>query len=149
MSVPFYALDKPGEKGVVLGNEGLARGIFEAGMKVASGYPGTPSSEIMETLARIHKYHPNFYIEWSTNEAIGFEVAMGASMCNARAFACMKHVGLNVAADAFMTATYAGAHGGFVVLSADDPNCYSSQNEQDNRYYGLHSLCPVFEAINI
>ena len=149
MSVPFYALDKPNEKGIVLGNEALARGIFEAGIKVASGYPGTPSSEIMETLALIHRIHPKFQIEWSINEAVGFQVALGASMCNARAFACMKHVGLNVAADAFMTATYAGAHGGFVVLSADDPNCYSSQNEQDNRYYGMHSLCPVFEAINI
>ncbi|MFX1451757.1 MAG: thiamine pyrophosphate-dependent enzyme, partial [Promethearchaeota archaeon] len=149
MSIPFYALDKPGEKGVVLGNEGIARGIFEAGIMVASGYPGTPSSEIMEALVDIHKYHPNFEIEWSTNEAVGFQVALGASMCNARSFACMKHVGLNVAADAFMTATYAGAHGGFVVLSADDPNCYSSQNEQDNRYYGLHALCPVLEAINI
>jgi indolepyruvate ferredoxin oxidoreductase alpha subunit len=149
MSMPFYALDKPDEKGVVLGNEALARGIFEAGIMVASGYPGTPSSEIMETLTEIHKFYPNFKLEWSTNEAVGFQVALGASMCNARAFACMKHVGLNVAADAFMTATYAGAHGGFVVLSADDPNCYSSQNEQDNRYYGLHSLCPVFEAINI
>ncbi len=149
MSIPFYALDKPGEKGVVLGNEGIARGVFEAGIMVASGYPGTPSSEIMEALVEIHKYHPNFEIEWSTNEAVGFQVALGASMCNARSFACMKHVGLNVAADAFMTATYAGAHGGFVVLSADDPNCYSSQNEQDNRYYGLHALCPVFEAINI
>lgn len=149
MSVPFYALDKPNEKGVVLGNEALARGVFEAGTMVSAGYPGTPSSEIMETLATIHKYHPHFEIEWSTNEAVGFQVAFGASMCNARAFACMKHVGLNVAADTFMTATYAGAHGGFVVLSADDPNCYSSQNEQDNRYYGLHSLCPVFEAINV
>ncbi|MBD3256406.1 MAG: indolepyruvate ferredoxin oxidoreductase subunit alpha [Candidatus Lokiarchaeota archaeon] len=149
LSIPFYALDKPGEKGVVLGNEGLARGVLEAGVRVASAYPGTPSSEIMETLAIMHKYHPIFDIEWSTNEAVGFQVALGASMCNARAFACMKHVGLNVAADGFMTATYAGAHGGFVTLSADDPNCYSSQNEQDNRYYGLHSLCPVFEAINI
>jgi len=149
MSVPFYALDKINEKGVVLGNEALARGIFEAGIHVASGYPGTPSSEIMETLTRVHKFHPTFQIEWSINEAVGFQVAMGASMCNARAFACMKHVGLNVAADAFMTATYAGAKGGFVVLSADDPNCYSSQNEQDNRYYGMHALCPVFEAINI
>ncbi|MHA1491900.1 MAG: indolepyruvate ferredoxin oxidoreductase subunit alpha [Promethearchaeota archaeon] len=146
---PFYALDKPGEKGVVLGNEALARGIFEAGVVVAAGYPGTPSTEIMETLARIHEFYPYFKIEWSTNEAVGFQVALGASMCNARAFACMKHVGLNVAADTFMTATYAGAHGGFIVLSADDPNCYSSQNEQDNRYYGLHALCPVFEAINI
>jgi indolepyruvate ferredoxin oxidoreductase alpha subunit len=149
MSMPFYALDKPGEKGVVLGNEAFARGIFESGMMVAAGYPGTPSSEIMETLSIIHKFHPNFKLEWSTNEAVAFQVALGASMCNARAFACMKHVGLNVAADAFMTAAYAGAHGGFVVLSADDPNCYSSQNEQDNRYYGLHALVPVFEAINV
>lgn len=149
MSIPFYALDKPGEKGVVLGNEGIARGIFEACVKVAAGYPGTPSSEIMETLAIIHKYYPTFDLEWSTNEKVAFEVALGASMCNARAFACMKHVGLNVASDAFMTATYAGAHGGFVIISADDPNCYSSQNEQDNRNYGKFSLCPVFEPINI
>jgi indolepyruvate ferredoxin oxidoreductase alpha subunit len=149
MSVPFYALDKPNEKGVVLGNEALARGVFEAGIMVAAGYPGTPSSEIMEALTEIYRNHPNFKIEWSTNEAVAFQVALGASMCNARAFACMKHVGLNVAADAFMTAVYAGAHGGFVVLSADDPGCHSSQNEQDNRYYGLHALCPVFEAINI
>jgi indolepyruvate ferredoxin oxidoreductase alpha subunit len=149
MSVPFYALDKPTEKGVVLGNEALARGVFEAGVKVAAGYPGTPSSEIMEALTEIYRIHPNFKIEWSTNEAVAFQVALGASMCNARAFACMKHVGLNVAADAFMTAAYAGAHGGFVVLSADDPDCHSSQNEQDNRYYGLHALCPVFESMNI
>jgi len=149
MSKPFYALDKPNSKGVVLGNEALARGVFEAGIQVAAGYPGTPSSEIMETLASIHKFYPNFDIEWSTNEAVGFQVALGASMCSARAFACMKHVGLNVAADAFMTASYAGAHGGFVLLSADDPNCYSSQNEQDNRIYGMHALCPIFEAINI
>ncbi len=149
MSKPFYALDEPNKKGVVLGNEALARGVFEAGIKVASGYPGTPSSEIMETLAAIYKFYPRFDIEWSTNEAVGFQIALGASMCNARAFACMKHVGVNVAADAFMTASYAGAKGGFVFISADDPNCYSSQNEQDNRIYGQHALCPVFEAINI
>ncbi len=149
MSKPFYALDDPNVRGVVLGNEAIARGIFEAGIAVAAGYPGTPSSEILETLAEIHHYYPTFQIEWSTNEAVGFQVALGASMCNARAFACMKHVGLNVAADSFMTATYAGAHGGFVVLSADDPNCYSSQNEQDNRHYGLFSLCPVLEASNL
>ena len=97
--------------------------------QVENGYTRI-ANEIMEALATIHKFHPHFQIEWSTNEAVGFQVALGASMCNARAFACMKHVGLNVAADAFMTATYAGAHGGFVVLSADDPNCYSSQNER-------------------
>ncbi|TXT67775.1 MAG: Indolepyruvate oxidoreductase subunit IorA [Promethearchaeota archaeon] len=149
MNKPFYALDKPKSKGVVLGNEALARGVFEAGIQVAAGYPGTPSSEIMETLAEIYHFYPDFNIEWSTNEAVGFQVSLGASMCGARAFACMKHVGVNVAADAFMTASYAGAHGGFVLLSADDPNCYSSQNEQDNRLYGLHALCPVFEAINV
>nr|MDO8111820.1 indolepyruvate ferredoxin oxidoreductase subunit alpha [Candidatus Sigynarchaeota archaeon] len=149
MSAPFFALDKPGQKGVVLGNEALARGLYEARVKVAAGYPGTPSTETMEALAEINKFHPEFKLEWSTNEKVAFEVAFGASMCNARAFACMKHVGVNVASDAFMTATYAGAHGGFVLLSADDPDCHSSQNEQDNRYYGLHALCPVFEAINI
>ncbi len=149
MSMPFFALDKPGEKGVVLGNEALARGLFEARVNVAAGYPGTPSTETMESLAEIRKFHPDFKMEWSTNEAVAFEVAMGASMCNARAFACMKHVGVNVAADAYMTAAYAGAHGGFVLMSADDPNCYSSQNEQDNRNYGLHALVPVMEAVNI
>ncbi|MHA1679543.1 MAG: indolepyruvate ferredoxin oxidoreductase subunit alpha [Promethearchaeota archaeon] len=149
MGKPFYALDKPGERGIVLGNEALARGIFEAHVDVAAAYPGTPSTETMEALAGIWQYYKDFQMEWSTNEAVAFECALGASMCNARAFACMKHVGVNVAADAFMTASYAGAHGGFVLLSADDPNCYSSQNEQDNRYYGLHALCPVFEAINV
>ncbi|MEX2682460.1 MAG: indolepyruvate ferredoxin oxidoreductase subunit alpha [Candidatus Sigynarchaeota archaeon] len=134
----------------MLGNEGLARGLYEARVKVAAGYPGTPSTEIMEALAEINKVHQQeIKMEWSTNEKVAFEIALGASMCNARSFACMKHVGVNVAADAFMTATYAGAHGGFVLLSADDPACHSSQNEQDNRYFGLHALCPVFEAINI
>jgi len=148
--MPFFALDKPGAKGVVLGNEGLARGLYEARVKVAAGYPGTPSTEVMEALAEINKFHEQeIKMEWSTNEKVAFEIALGASMCNARTFACMKHVGVNVAADAFMTATYAGAHGGFVLLSADDPACHSSQNEQDNRYFGLHALCPVFEAINI
>lgn len=149
MSPPFFALDKPGAKGVVLGNEAFARGLFEARVNVAAGYPGTPSTETMEALAEIHHAFPEFKMEWSTNEAVGFQVALGASMCNARAFASMKHVGLNVAADAFMTAAYAGAHGGFVVMSADDPSCHSSQNEQDNRYYGLHAYVPVIEAINV
>lgn len=146
----FYTLDEPGKKGVVLGNEALARGLYEARVKVAAGYPGTPSTETMEALAEISKAHPGeCKLEWSTNEKVAFEIALGASMCSARGFACMKHVGLNVASDAFMTAAYAGAHGGLVVLSADDPECHSSQNEQDNRYYGLHALCPVFEAINV
>ncbi|NMC06491.1 MAG: indolepyruvate ferredoxin oxidoreductase subunit alpha, partial [Candidatus Lokiarchaeota archaeon] len=90
-------MDKPGAKGVVLGNEGLARGLYEARVKVAAGYPGTPSTETMESLAEINKLHgQEIKMEWSTNEVVAFELALGASMCNARAFACMKHVGVNV-----------------------------------------------------
>ena len=150
-SIPFIARDSPGEKGIVIGNEAIARGCFEAGVVIGSGYPGTPSTETLEALAKIAVMNPitrDLQVEWSINEKVGFEVALGGSMCGARSFACMKHVGLNVAADAFMTAAYAGARGGFVILSADDPSCYSSQNEQDNRFYGLHALVPVFEATN-
>lgn len=143
--VPYFAEDAPGKRAIMLGNEAIARGILEGGVVIGSGYPGTPSSEILETLARMYPYHPHLQLEWSINEKVGFEVAFGGSMCNARSVAVMKHVGLNVASDAFMTACYAGARGGFVVISADDPSCYSSQNEQDNRYYGMHALVPVFE----
>src|SRR5271157_674781 len=143
--VPFIAADAPGKKVMLLGNEAIARGCLEAGVVVGAGYPGTPSTEMLETLAEIAHFHPQIKTEWSINEKVGFEVVFGASMCNARAIAGMKHVGLNVAADAFMTACYAGAKGGCVVLSADDPECFSSQNEQDNRYYGIHALTPVFE----
>ncbi|GAB4306735.1 MAG: indolepyruvate ferredoxin oxidoreductase subunit alpha [Promethearchaeota archaeon] len=143
--VPYFAEDSPGKRVLMLGNEAIARGILEAGVVVGAGYPGTPSSEILETLAAMARHYPHLKLEWSINEKVGFEVAFGASMANARSVAVMKHVGLNVAADAFMTAAYAGARGGFVVISADDPNCYSSQNEQDNRYYGMHALLPTFE----
>ena len=145
MSKPYYAEDNPGKKIVMLGNEAIARGILEAGVVIGAGYPGTPSSEILPTLAEMQKYFPHLKLEWSINEKVGFEVAYGGSMSNVRSVAVMKHVGLNVASDAFMTACYAGARGGMVVISADDPNCYSSQNEQDNRYFGLHALVPVFE----
>jgi len=145
MSKPNYAEDNPGKKIVMLGNEAIARGILEAGVVIGAGYPGTPSSEILPALAEMQKYFPHFKLEWSINEKVGFEVAYGGSMSNVRSVAVMKHVGLNVASDAFMTACYAGARGGMVVISADDPNCYSSQNEQDNRYFGLHALVPVFE----
>jgi indolepyruvate ferredoxin oxidoreductase alpha subunit len=141
----YFSEDDPGKKVIMLGNEAIARGILEAGVIIGAGYPGTPSSEILDTLAKMSKDHPHLKVEWSINEKVGFETAYGASMCNVRAVACMKHVGLNVASDAFMTACYAGARGGIVVVSADDPNCYSSQNEQDNRYFGLHALVPVFE----
>jgi indolepyruvate ferredoxin oxidoreductase alpha subunit len=145
MIKPKYAEELPGEKGILLGNEALARGILEAGVEIAAGYPGTPSSEILTTLAEMAHFYPHLKLEWSINEKVGFEVAYGGSMCNVRSVACMKHVGVNVASDAFMTACYAGARGGMVLISADDPNCFSSQNEQDNRYFGLHALVPVFE----
>ena len=145
MNKPEFAEDQQGKKVVMLGNEAIARGILEAGVIVGAGYPGTPSSEILSTLAEMNKYYPHLKLEWSINEKVGFETAYGASMCEARAVACMKHVGVNVASDAFMTACYAGARGGMVLVSADDPNCYSSQNEQDNRFFGLHALVPVFE----
>ncbi len=145
MSRLDFTEDEPGKKVIMLGNEALARGILEAGVIVGAGYPGTPSSEILSTLAIMKNFYPHLKLEWSINEKVGFETAYGASMCDVRAVACMKHVGVNVASDAFMTACYAGARGGMVLISADDPNLYSSQNEQDNRYFGLHALVPVFE----
>jgi indolepyruvate ferredoxin oxidoreductase alpha subunit len=145
MTRPFFVNDAPDKKVIMLGNEAIARGILEAGVIIGAGYPGTPSSEILSTLAEMKRYYPHLKLEWSINEKVGFEVAYGGSMSNVRSVACMKHVGVNVASDAFMTACYAGARGGMVLISADDPNCFSSQNEQDNRYFGPHALVPVFE----
>ncbi|TFF89003.1 MAG: hypothetical protein EU548_08180 [Promethearchaeota archaeon] len=145
MTVPYYAENNSGKKVVMLGNEAIARGILEAGVVIGAGYPGTPSSEILKTLSEIEPYYPHLKLEWSVNEKVGFEVAFAGAMSNVRSVACMKHVGVNVAADAFMTAAYTGVKGGMVLVSADDPSMYSSQNEQDNRYYGLHGLVPVFE----
>ena len=143
--IPIIAQDNPGKKIILLGNEAIARGILEAGVIVAAAYPGTPSSEIMPSLAECVPYHPELRIEWSVNEKVAFEIAHAGSMSNVRSIAVMKHVGLNVASDSFMTACYHGVRGGLVVVSADDPSQFSSQNEQDNRYYGLHAVVPVFE----
>ncbi len=121
------------------GDEAVARGAWEAGCRVAAAYPGTPSTEILEALAE----YKEVYCEWSTNEKVALEVALGASITGARALAAMKHVGLNVAADPFFSAAYIGTHAGLVVVSADDPGLHSSQNEQDNRYYGLAAKVPV------
>jgi indolepyruvate ferredoxin oxidoreductase alpha subunit len=148
MSVPQFAENAPGMRVILLGNEAIARGLLEAGVIIGAGYPGTPSSEILTTLAEMQNYYPNLKVEWSINEKVAFEVAYGGSMSNARTVASMKHVGVNVASDPLMTAAYAGARGGMVLISADDPNCYSSQNEQDNRYFGLHALIPIFEPSN-
>ena len=124
------------------GNEAIARGAYEAGVTVGAGYPGTPSTEILENLA---KYKPEVYCEWSPNEKVAFEVAAGASIAGARSIVTMKHVGLNVAADPLMTLSYISVEGGFVACVADDPGMHSSQNEQDTRNYARFAKVPLFE----
>ncbi len=128
----------------LLGNVAIAKGILEAGAGVLSGYPGTPSSEIVDFLAPIAKEH-GIHVEWSVNEKVAMEVAIGASWTGTRSAVTMKHVGLNVAADPFMTLAYLGVGGGMVVISADDPYCHSSQNEQDSRRYAAFARVPCFD----
>jgi indolepyruvate ferredoxin oxidoreductase alpha subunit len=123
------------------GNEAIAQAAYEAGVKVASGYPGTPSTEILENLSR----YEGVYTEWAPNEKVGLEVAIGASFAGVRALATMKHVGLNVAADPLFTASYTGVRGGLVVIVADDPEMHSSQNEQDSRNYAFAAKLPMLE----
>lgn len=128
-------------KVLLSGNEAIARGAWEAGVKVAAAYPGTPSTEILETLGPL----PGVKAQWSPNEKVALEVAYGASVAGARALVAMKHVGLNVAADPLLSAAYTGVNGGLVVVSADDPGLHSSQNEQDNRYYARLAKIPCLE----
>src|SRR5512136_2005470 len=122
----------------------MAKGLLEAGIGLVAGYPGTPSSEIIETLAALKGDLP-FHVEWSVNEKVALEVAIGASWTGARAAATMKHVGLNVAADPFMTLAYLGVGGGLVLIVADDPFCHSSQNEQDSRRYAQFAAIPCLD----
>ena len=129
------------EKKIMLGNEAIARGAYEAGVKVSAAYPGTPSTEISENI--IH--YPEIYAEWSPNEKVAMEVAIGASMSGVRAMASMKHVGVNVASDPLFTVSYIGVNGGLVLVAADDPGLYSSQNEQDSRLVARTALLPVLE----
>ena len=142
------ASDAPGRKLFLLGNEAIARGAIEGGVQVAAAYPGTPSSEIMETLASVAK-ELDIYVEWSANEKVAFEVALAASICGVRAMASMKHVGVNVAHDAIVTASHIGAKGGLVLLEAEDPWMWSSQNEQDNRYIAEQAYLPVLEPSSV
>ncbi|MGB9671938.1 MAG: indolepyruvate ferredoxin oxidoreductase subunit alpha, partial [Candidatus Bathyarchaeales archaeon] len=136
--------DKPDKKVLLLGNEAIARGALESGISVVTTYPGTPASEVGDTLSAI-AVDAGIYMEYSTNEIVAVEVAAGAANCGVRALTAMKHVGLNVAADAVMTLAYVGVKGGYVIVTADDPECYSSQNEQDNRFYALLSNLPCLE----
>ncbi len=133
----------PATTGRVLmsGNEAVARGAWEAGVTVASSYPGTPATEILEAFAR----YPDVYAEWAPNEKVAFEVAMGASLAGARSLVSMKHVGLNVAADPLMTGSYIGVRGGFLVAVSDDVGMASSQNAQDTRYFSRFAKVPLFE----
>lgn len=124
------------------GNEAIARGAYEAGVTVAVGYPGTPSTEILENVV---KYKSDVYCQWSPNEKVAFEVAAAAAMAGARSIVTMKHVGLNVAADPLMTLAYIGVEGGMVICVADDPGMHSSQNEQDTRNYAKFARIPIFE----
>jgi indolepyruvate ferredoxin oxidoreductase alpha subunit len=128
-------------KVLLSGNEAVARGAYEASVRVATAYPGTPSTEILEEIAK----YKEIYCEWSTNEKVALEVALGASYAGARALSVMKHVGLNVAADPLFSASYIGATGGLVVVSCDDPGMHSSQNEQDNRHYARSAKVPLLE----
>ena len=131
-----------GKKVIMLGNEAIARGAYEAGVKVSSAYPGTPSTEISEYLVQ---YRDDVYEEWAPNEKVATEVAVGASLAGVRAMACMKHVGLNVAADPLYSVSYMGVNGGLVIVVADDPGLYSSQNEQDTRMVARAAQIPVIE----
>ncbi len=128
-------------KKILLGNEAIARGAYEAGVKVSTAYPGTPSTEITEAIAK----YKEIYAEWSPNEKVALEVAIGASVAGARSIVCMKHVGVNVAADPLFTLAYTGVNGGLVLVVADDPGMHSSQNEQDSRYYAIANSIPMLE----
>ena len=129
-------------KKLMLGNAAVARGAYEAGVRVCSSYPGTPSTEITEVMA---KMYDDVYTEWASNEKVACEVAIGAAFGGARSMTCMKHVGLNVAADPLYTASYTGVNAGLVAVVADDPGLHSSQNEQDTRNHGRASKIPVVE----
>jgi len=140
--------ENPGERMLLLGNEAIARGAIEAGVAFASTYPGTPSSEISLNFFQMAQ-ESDLYFEYSTNEKTSMEVAAAAANCGVRSMCVMKHVGVNVAADALMTLAYVGVKGGMVILSADDPFMFSSQNEQDNRYYAKLSGLPLIEPSSV
>ena len=128
-------------KKLLIGNEALARGLWEASCSVISSYPGTPSTEITEFAAK----YDEIYCEWAPNEKVALEAAFGASLAGARSACAMKHVGLNVAADPLFTLSYTGVNGGLVICVADDPAMHSSQNEQDSRHYAMAAKVPMLE----
>ena len=128
-------------KQLMLGNQAVARGLFEAGCRFVSSYPGTPSTEISEYASE----YDEIYAEWAPNEKVAMEATLGAAIGGARSFCAMKHVGLNVAADPLFTASYTGVNAGMVIGVADDPGMHSSQNEQDSRHYAIAAKLPMVE----
>ncbi|HEC92060.1 MAG TPA: indolepyruvate ferredoxin oxidoreductase subunit alpha, partial [Candidatus Atribacteria bacterium] len=147
MKIKEILTKKEGGKLFLLGNEAAVRGALESGVSVASTYPGTPSSEIGDVFYKIAR-EAGVYFEFSSNEKIALEVSVAAAATGLRSFVFMKHVGLNVAADSFMSTVYTGVRGGMIVLSADDPSMYSSQNEQDNRIMARLAGIPLLEPSN-
>lgn len=129
----------------LLGNEAIVRGSIESKVRIGAAYPGTPSSEIGNNLFQLQKDLPGLYFEFAVNEKVATEIVGAAAACGLRAITCMKHVGLNVASDALMSLAYVGVEGGLVIVTADDPSCHSSQNEQDNRYYAKLAQLPMLE----
>ncbi len=142
--VPPYALNEPGRRVLLLGNQAIARGFLEGGGQVASSYPGTPASEILETIADFAEMY-GIYAEWADNERVAFEVCSGASMCGLRTMCSMKHIGVNWAMDPLMHVVLRNPPGGFILVSGDDPSQHSSANEQDNRFLARAACIPCFE----
>ena len=144
----IVARDLPGERVLLLGNEAVARGAIESNVEIVASYPGTPASEIVDTLALVAD-EVNMHVQWSTNEMVAFEVAIGGAICGKRSIASMKHIGANWIVDPLMHATYHGFSAGLVLVSADDPSGHSSANEQDNRYMALLAEIPVLEPSDV
>jgi len=138
---------RAGSRALLMGNEAIARGAVEAGLQLMAAYPGTPSSEVCEALIEAHE-ESDYYIEWSTNEKIAFEVAAGAALVGARSMTAMKNAGLNVAMDTFMTLPYGGVKGGMVIVVADDPDAHYSSTEQDTRLLAMYAEIPCFEPMD-
>jgi len=147
MSLDTVKMDSPGKEVFMLGNEMIARGAIEAGVSVVACYPGTPSSEISDTLAAVSKDF-GFQMEYSANEKVALEVAAGAAIAGANSLAIMKHVGLNVASDAFFSLAYTGVSGALVIIVCDDPFMFSSQTEEDTRIIAECANMPVLDPTN-
>jgi indolepyruvate ferredoxin oxidoreductase alpha subunit len=140
-AMPQFVPQPAASRLLLSGNEAVARAVWESGCRVAAAYPGTPSTEMLEVIST----YPDIYAEWSVNEKVSLEVAIGAAFAGSRSFCAMKHVGMNVASDALMTLTLTGVVGGLVIAIADDVGLSSSQNEQDSRYWGRFAHLPMFE----